>query len=50
MYKRDFAVLLIAALSIYFSLQNEGELAFRKAWYKSLIMLCFHVSPGDPKC
>ena len=33
MYKRDFAVLLVAAIAVYFSLQNEGDLAFRRAWY-----------------
>ncbi|XP_024368527.1 uncharacterized protein [Physcomitrium patens] len=32
MRKRDLGILLLSALSIFFSLQNEGSLSFRPAW------------------
>jgi len=33
MYKRDFGILLLSAVAVYVSLQQEGTFAFRKAWY-----------------
>ncbi|KAK9806239.1 hypothetical protein WJX72_006852 [[Myrmecia] bisecta] len=36
MYKRDFAILLVAAFAVYFSIQHEGAFSFRKAWYHHL--------------
>lgn len=33
MYKRDFAILLLSAFAIYFSVQREGPVSFRQAWY-----------------
>ena len=32
MYKRDFAILLLSAFAVYFSVQHEGSFAFHKAW------------------
>jgi hypothetical protein len=32
MYKRDLGILLVAAFAVYFTLQDEGTFAFRKAW------------------
>lgn len=32
MYKRDFGILLLSAVAVYVSLQQEGTFAFRKAW------------------
>ncbi|KAL5557611.1 hypothetical protein UlMin_039847 [Ulmus minor] len=32
MRKRDLAILMLSALAIFFSLQQEGDLAFREAW------------------
>lgn len=37
MYKRDFAILLLSAFAIYFSVQREGPVSFRQAWYVSLL-------------
>lgn len=36
MYKRDFAILLLSAFAIYFSVQHEGPVSFRQAWYHHL--------------
>ncbi|BDA41145.1 hypothetical protein COCOBI_01-8000 [Coccomyxa sp. Obi] len=36
MYKRDFAVLLLSAFAIYFTIQHEGAFSFRRAWYHHL--------------
>lgn len=33
MYKRDFGILLLSAIAVYVSLQQEGTFNFRKAWY-----------------
>ena len=33
MYKRDFAILIVSAFAIYFTIQHEGAFTFRKAWY-----------------
>jgi hypothetical protein len=32
MYKRDFAVLLLSAFAIYFTIQHEGAFSYRRAW------------------
>jgi hypothetical protein len=32
MYKRDFGILLLSAIAVYVSLQQEGTFNFRKAW------------------
>ncbi|KAK9916603.1 hypothetical protein WJX75_004756 [Coccomyxa subellipsoidea] len=36
MYKRDFAVLLLSAFAIYFTIQHEGAFSYRRAWYHHL--------------
>mmetsp|Transcript_21460 Transcript_21460/g.51195 ORF Transcript_21460/g.51195 Transcript_21460/m.51195 type:complete len:700 (-) Transcript_21460:224-2323(-) len=36
MYKRDFGILFLSALAVYFSLQQEGTFSFHKAWYFAL--------------
>ncbi|KAG1681506.1 hypothetical protein FOA52_014012 [Chlamydomonas sp. UWO 241] len=33
MRKRDFAILLVSCIAVLVSLQNEGTVSFRKAWY-----------------
>ncbi|EIE27009.1 hypothetical protein COCSUDRAFT_83568 [Coccomyxa subellipsoidea C-169] len=33
MYKRDFAVLILSAFAIYFTIQHEGAFSYRRAWY-----------------
>ncbi|XP_055802967.1 uncharacterized protein LOC129872115 [Solanum dulcamara] len=33
MRKRDLAILMLSAFAIFFSLQHEGDLSFREAWY-----------------
>ena len=33
MLKRDFAILIVSAFAIYFTIQHEGAFTFRKAWY-----------------
>lgn len=36
MYKRDFAIVLLSAFAIYFSVQREGPVSFRQAWFHHL--------------
>uniref|UniRef100_A0A803KYL2 FG-GAP repeat-containing protein n=1 Tax=Chenopodium quinoa TaxID=63459 RepID=A0A803KYL2_CHEQI len=36
MRKRDLAILMLAAFAIFFSLQHEGDLSFREAWFHLL--------------
>ncbi|KAL6769300.1 hypothetical protein ACKKBG_A30470 [Auxenochlorella protothecoides x Auxenochlorella symbiontica] len=33
MYRRDFAIVVLSASALYFSLQREGSFHFQKAWY-----------------
>ncbi|KAB5556828.1 hypothetical protein DKX38_007737 [Salix brachista] len=33
MRKRDLAILMLSAFSIFFSLQHEGDFSFREAWF-----------------
>ena len=37
MYKRDFAILIVSAFAIYFTIQHEGEFTFPKSlvWLSS---------------
>jgi hypothetical protein len=39
MRKRDLGILLLAAFAVFFSLQHDGDLSFREAWY--------HLSDAD---
>ena len=50
MYKRDLAVLLLAAFAIYFSLSHEGPFTFKPSWCAwarpAAIITC--VTPPSP--
>mmetsp|Transcript_9037 Transcript_9037/g.25956 ORF Transcript_9037/g.25956 Transcript_9037/m.25956 type:complete len:704 (-) Transcript_9037:142-2253(-) len=46
MYKRDFGILLLSALAVYFSLQQEGTFNFRKAWYYEMDTSSVQLSDG----
>ena len=33
MYRRDFAVLILSACALYFSIRQQSSFHFKKAWY-----------------